>query len=59
MKIIIIDMNFTNIILKYINNSHPIVKLETIARILTIAFSIIMTLNIQNRTGLMIYNILL
>jgi len=71
-------MNFTNIILKYINNcflffipilifnilffkklssyylkniSHPIIIAETITRIITIAFSMIMAINIQNKTG--------
>ena len=33
------------------NISHPIIKAETIIRIITIAFSIIMAINIQNNTG--------
>jgi len=40
------------------NISHPIIILETIARIITMAFSIIMAINIQIKTGkigLMIY----
>jgi len=40
------------------NISHPIIIMETIARIITIALSIIMAINIQNETGkigLMIY----
>jgi len=71
-------MNFTNIILKYINNcflffipilifniiffkklpsfylkniSHPIIIAETITRIITIVFSMIMAVNTQNKTG--------
>jgi len=71
-------MNFTNIILKYINNcflffipiliinilffkklpsyylkniSHPIIIAETITRIITIAFSMIMAIDIKNKTG--------
>jgi len=40
------------------NISHPIIRAETITRIITIAFSTIMVINIQNKTekiGLMIY----
>jgi len=33
------------------NISHPIIIMETIARIITIVFSIIMAMNIHNRTG--------
>jgi len=33
------------------NISHPIIIMETITRIITIAFSIIMAINIQNKTG--------
>jgi len=33
------------------NISHPIIIIETITRIITIAFSIIMAVNIQNKTG--------
>jgi len=33
------------------NISHPIIIAETIARIITIAFSVIMAINIQNKTG--------
>jgi len=35
--------------------NHPIVILETVIRILTIAFSIIMNANIQNKAGLTVY----
>jgi len=40
------------------NISHPIIIMETITRIITIALSIVMAINIQNKTGkigLMIY----
>jgi len=37
------------------NISHPIIILETITRIITTVFSIIMTINIQNKIGLIIY----
>ena len=33
------------------NISHPIIKAETITRIITIAFSMIMAINIQNKAG--------
>ena len=33
------------------NISHPIINAETITRILTMAFSLIMVINIQNKTG--------
>jgi len=33
------------------NISHPIIIMETITRTITIAFSIIMAINIQNKTG--------
>ena len=33
------------------NISHPIIIIETIIRVITIAFSMIMAINIQNKTG--------
>ena len=37
------------------NISHPIVLIETIARIITIAFSLVMAITLDNKIGLLIY----
>jgi hypothetical protein len=53
MPVIIFNIIFTKYLPKYYlkNIKHPIVAIETVARIITIAFSIIMAINLDNKIG--------
>jgi hypothetical protein len=60
MPVIIFNILFTKYLPEFYlkNLNHPIVTIETVARIITIAFSIIMAIKLDNKigkTGLIVY----